>query len=106
LLKNNIVVQYRRTHPLFSPTTWNVNFTTLSEGYRSNNACESWNSRFSLMVGQNHPTIWKLITKIRYEISADRATLALDELGEQSIKRKKENGYKNTRLNMYSFLGK
>jgi len=34
------------------------------------------------MVGQNHPTIWKLITKIRYEIAADRAKLALNELGE------------------------
>lgn len=48
------------------------------------------------MVGQNHPTIWKLITKIRYEIAADRAKLALNELGEQSIKRKKN---KEIRLN-------
>jgi len=39
------------------------------------------------MSGQNYPTIWKLITKIRCEIAADRANLALDELGEQSIKR-------------------
>ncbi|KAF0702680.1 Uncharacterized protein FWK35_00032708 [Aphis craccivora] len=42
------------------------------------------------MVGQNHPTIWKLITKIRYEIAADRAKLALNELGEQLIKIKKK----------------
>jgi len=32
------------------------------------------------MVGQNHPTIWKLITKIRYEIAADRVKLALPNL--------------------------
>jgi len=34
--KNNIVVQYRRTPPLFPPTTWNVNLTKLSEGHRTN----------------------------------------------------------------------
>jgi len=69
--KNNIVVQYRRTPPLFPPTTWNVNLTTLSDGHRTNNVCESWNSRFSHMVGQNHPTIWKLITKIKHEIAVN-----------------------------------
>jgi len=42
------------------------------------------------MVGQNHPTILKLITKIKYEIAADRAKLVLNELGEQSIKRKQK----------------
>ena len=70
--KNNIVVQYRRIPPLFPLTTWNVNLTTLSDGHRTNNVCESWNSRFSHMVGKNHPTIWKLISKIRYEIGSCR----------------------------------
>ncbi|KAF0765672.1 Uncharacterized protein FWK35_00005641 [Aphis craccivora] len=60
------------------------------------------------MVGQNHPTIWKLITKIRYEIAADREKLALNELGEaqpgeQSIKRKNGNKIKCI---MHSFCGK
>jgi len=41
------------------------------------------------MVGQNHPTIWKLITEIRFEIAVNYAKLALNELDEQSMKRKK-----------------
>jgi len=41
------------------------------------------------MIGQNYPTIWKLITKIRCEVAADRANLGLYKLGEQPLKRKK-----------------
>lgn len=56
------------------------------------------------MFGQNHPTIWKLIIKIRYEIAVDHIKLALNELGEQSIKWKNnnENRYK-IKCHMHSF---
>jgi len=60
---------------------WNVNKTTLNDCHRTNNI-EGWNNRFSKLVGQKHPTIWKLIRKIKNEIDADRAQLALDALGE------------------------
>ena len=38
--------------------------------------------QYAKIVGQKHPTIWKLIRKIKNEIDADRAQLALDALGE------------------------
>jgi len=39
---------------------------------------EGWNKRFSKLCGHKHPTISKLIRKIKMEISADKAKLALD----------------------------
>ena len=32
---------------------------TLAEEPHTNNFCEGWNSRFTSMVGYNHPSIWK-----------------------------------------------
>lgn len=58
------------------------------------------------MVGQSYPTIWKLITKIIYEIAADCAKLALNELGELSIKRKKEENGNMIKCLTHSFWGK
>jgi len=47
--------------------------------HRTNNICESWNNRFSHLVGHSHPT---LIKKIRLEVAADKAKLAIDSMGE------------------------
>jgi len=41
------------------------------------------------LVGQKHPTIWKLIRKIKHEVAADQAKLALNDVGEPFNKRKK-----------------
>ncbi|KAL4098099.1 hypothetical protein QTP88_022768 [Uroleucon formosanum] len=38
--------------------------------------------------GQKHPTIWKLIRKIKNEVAADLAKLALNDVGEPFNKRK------------------
>jgi len=57
------------------------------------------------MIGQNYPTIWKVITKIRCEIAANRANLALDEPGEQSTKRKKNEYANKIKYLMHTFWG-
>lgn len=36
---------------------------------------EGWNNRFSKLCGHNHPTIWKLIRKMKIECAADEAKL-------------------------------
>ncbi|KAF0768563.1 Uncharacterized protein FWK35_00001557 [Aphis craccivora] len=51
---------------------------TLVGGHRTNNMTEGWNNGFAKLCGHKHPTIWKLIRKIKMEISADDAKLALD----------------------------
>jgi len=71
------------------PNTWNVHDTTLHGSHRTNNPTEGWNNRFAHLVGQKHPTIWKLIRKIKNEVAADLAKLALNGVGEPFNKRKK-----------------
>jgi len=40
-----------------SADTWNVHIKTTINGYhRTNNKCESWNNRFSILVDHSHPT--------------------------------------------------
>jgi len=56
---------------MYPPAVWNVNESTLNDCKRTNNIVEGWNNRFSKLVGQKHPTIWKLIRKIKNEINAD-----------------------------------
>lgn len=59
-----------------------------SNSHRTNNTTEGWNNRFSHLVGQKHTTIWKLIRKIKNEVSADRGKLALNDVGESFRKKK------------------
>jgi len=49
---------------------------------------EGWNNRFSELCGHKHPTFWKLIRKIKMEISADEAKLALDAVGDSKTVKK------------------
>lgn len=89
-------IKLRKINPLFLPKTWNVFEATLNSEHRTNNICESWNNRFTHLVGHSHPTIWVLIKKIKLEIGADRAKIALSSTG-QTIKKIKIN-QKNIRL--------
>lgn len=76
----------RRFPAIFPPETWNVHQTTIQNNQRTNNVCESWNNRFRHLVGVQHPSIWTLINKIKNELSADRAKLALQTVGESKTK--------------------
>ncbi|KAL4091130.1 hypothetical protein QTP88_025868 [Uroleucon formosanum] len=94
--ENNM--RFRKLPPMFPPAVWNVNKTTLNDCHRTNNIVERWNNRFSKLVGQKHPTIWKLIRKIKNEIDVDRAQLALDALGELRRTKRGQNQTINIRL--------
>lgn len=74
-------------HP---PAVWNVNETTLNDCNRTNNVVEGWNNRFSKVVGLKPSTILKLIRKIKNEINAVRAKLAVDALCEPIESRTKK----------------
>ncbi|XP_022170329.1 uncharacterized protein LOC111033737 [Myzus persicae] len=82
--------KFKKISPLFPPNTWNVHKTTMNGDHRTNNICESWNNRFSHLVGHSHPTIWTLIRKMRLEVAADKAKLAIDSMGEP-VKKKKNS---------------
>ena len=52
----------QRAPPPFPPETWNVHAVTLAGGRRTNNICEGWNSAFTKLVGESHPSLFKLLT--------------------------------------------
>jgi len=78
----------RKIPPIFSPSSWNVHNAILVGEHWTNNMTEGWNNRFSKLCGHKHPTIWKLIRKIKMEISADEAKLALDAVGDSKTVKK------------------
>lgn len=96
--ENNI--RFRKLPPMYPPAVWNVNESTLNNCNRTNNIVEGWNNRFSKLVGQKHPTIWKLIRKIKNEINADRAKLAIDALGEPKESSTKRGHYKTINIRL------
>lgn len=82
-------IKLRRIKAMYPPEIWNVHESTLNGEHRTNNMCESWNNRFKHVVGHNHLTIWKLIDKMRQEISVNIAKIELNEIGLTS--KRKEN---------------
>jgi len=60
---------------------------------------EGWNNRFAKLYGHKHQTIWKLIRKIKTEISADETKLVLDAVGNsRTIKKLGQTRTVETRL--------
>ena len=46
---------------MFPLPTWNYRDVTLAGGSRTNNICEGWNNAFARLVGNQHPSLHKLI---------------------------------------------
>jgi len=88
-------IKLKKNKPLFPLEIWNVHEATINSQHRINNICEGWNNRFTHFVGHAHPTVWKLISKMREELGVDRAKIALQELGE-GIPAPKKRKFSNT----------
>jgi len=88
--KNTCGAAFRNNPPLFPLQLWNVHAATINDEARTNNSTEGWNHRFSKLVGQNHPTVWTMVNKIRLEIAADETKLAQESLGIVQKKKKIE----------------
>jgi len=98
--ENTRNIRFRKLPPLYPPAVWNVNETTLNVCNRTNNIFERFNNKFSKLVDQQHHTIWKLIGKIKNEIKADRAKLALDALGEPEYSSTKRGHNKTVHIRL------
>ena len=83
---------------------------------RTNNICESWNGRYSTLVGQNHPTIWKAITFLKWEEACAATMLLQYSIGVPQLKQTKRvyiqqqlrllrlcNEFEQGRMNMAEF---
>ena len=90
--RNNdgLIVRFRRTPPLFPPNRWNCHQATMLNQPRTNNASEGWNNKFHSLVGQDHPSVWKLIETLQRECARVSAVLLQDERGVRPKKRVKK----------------
>lgn len=79
----------RRMQPSFPPASWNCHEATITNTSRTNNVCEGWNNAFSNLIGQNHPSIWKLIENLQKEEARVHIRFVQNERGIQVHKRKK-----------------
>ena len=59
--------RYSHIPPVFAIEKWNMHQVTLNNEPRTNNNAEGWNNRFSSLVGEDHPGVYKLIETIQAE---------------------------------------
>ncbi|KAG8231060.1 hypothetical protein J437_LFUL010685, partial [Ladona fulva] len=81
----------RRGTPYFPMEMWNMNSRTISNMPRTNNSVEASHKALQTSLVSAHPSIWKLISKIREEESYAR--IKLMELNQGETEEKK--AYKN-----------
>ena len=77
----DLQLRFRRVPPIFAPAQWNIHEVTLANQPRTNNVSEGWNNKFRNLVGQSHPTVWKLIECLQAECARVSAVLLQDERG-------------------------
>ena len=85
----NFGINFRRIPPKYPPALWNVHQITLNNDPRTNNICESWNNRFSSLVGIKHPHIWKAIKFLKREEAVATTKIQQYFIGTMPEKNKK-----------------
>ena len=83
-------IRIRRTPPAFPPQKWNMHQVTLDDQTRTNNISEGWNNKFSLLVGEQHTSVWKLIETLQQECERVTTILLQNERGIRPTKRFKK----------------
>ena len=72
----------------FPPETWNCFDRTVGLLNRTNSYVESWNKKFSGLVGHSHPTIWNFLAALRLEQASVDGKISSYRHGHQPPKRK------------------
>lgn len=100
--------------PLFPPSVWNVHEATLNNTHRTNNVCESWNNKFSHLVGHHNPSIWTVLEALQKDEATQRRVLLINHPDE--VRKKRSNvehqerlrglcvDFNSGRKNVYDFL--
>lgn len=88
--QDELRLAFRRTPPMFQPARWNQHDVTLANQPRTNNICEGFNNKFMQLVGQDHPTIWKLIEVLQAECARVSTVMLQDDRGIRPKKRTKK----------------
>lgn len=80
-------LKLRRSPPMFPPAQWNVGDSTLTDGIRTNNECESWNNAFRQLVGHSHPSVWVAIEAIQMDEAMASTAMLQTARGQPPAKR-------------------
>ncbi|XP_076044781.1 uncharacterized protein LOC143027383 [Oratosquilla oratoria] len=96
-------IRLRRSPPMFPADRWNQHHATLANEPRTNNICEGWNNKFSSLVGDANPTVWKLIECLQAEAAAVDAVLLQDDRGVRQNKRSKRC-YVELQVRLYNLV--
>ena len=59
---------------------------TLDDQPRTNNISEGWNNKFSSLVGEQHPSVWKVIETLQQE--CERVATIFYRMKEVSVQQK------------------
>ena len=89
-MDDDLRLNFRRSPQMFPPQRWNMHEVTMSDQPRTNNVAEGWNNKFHKLVGQDHPTVWKLIEVLQAECERVTRILIQDERGIRPKKRTKK----------------
>ena len=79
----------RRIPPRFPLALWNVHNATINDEARTNNLCEGWNNKFMHLVGQYHPSIWRVIRCVQKDQATTHVAVLQDLRGMPPKKRRK-----------------
>ena len=63
-----------------------------------NNACESWNNGFRQLVGQAHPSVWKVIESLQLDQVTTSTALVLFAHGQPTTKRVRRETVRHQKL--------
>lgn len=98
---------FQQTIPAIFPINfWNINDRIEYSLPRTNNFVEGWHNRFNLSVGNPHPTIYKLIRKIKKEMDLVSLQIIQEQKGIENFKQKKYNSVDKNILNLYNRMKK
>ena len=93
-----IVQRGRRRRPTFDIETWNVFNRIETDLPRTNNSLEGWHQAFNKRVGVTHPSIEKLVKKIKLEQANTEVILEHLSLGEDIARINKKYARINERI--------
>ena len=74
----------------FPPSSWNQTDRVETELNRTNNYCESFNKKFSNVIGHSHPTIFNFLSAVQLEQASTEGKIYSYRRGMQPPQRKKK----------------
>jgi hypothetical protein len=73
---------------------------TLDDQPHTNNISEGWSNTFSSLVGEQHPSVWKLIETLQLECEPVTTILLQNERGIHPKKEVQESVYRTSKTSL------